>query len=388
MLHLRQRGVSVRNMSLGSVVKSLGLVVWAAMAHARAQDQGLPPISAPLPGMPAQQQVLVRSGATDAARYLAGMPVSAESPLTELTRDPQWIAYSNVMNAAFSKLDERLLNSVRSWQAQFLAPVTRLSSTCLYFFSGPDFLYPDALYPACTTYILVSLEPVDSIPELQSIPPMVLQNTLQTIQASLNTLVNFGYFETQELHQYLQRSQIRGVLPILFVFLARSGKQISNVDYISPHKGGAEGVKITFLDPATGVRKLLYYLSADLSDGGLKSNGSVLRFCNNFIPTNSFLKSASYLLHQDGFTMARDYLLRASATILEDDSGNPIRFFTPERWTLRFFGSYTGPIELFKKFYQPDLGQYYAASSPKPLTFGFGYQWNPHDATLILAVRK
>jgi hypothetical protein len=388
MLHLRQRGVSVRNMSLGSVVKSLGLVVWAAMAHARAPDQGLPPISAPLPGMPAQQQVLVRSGATDAARYLAGMPVSAESPLTELTRDPQWIAYSEAMNAAFSKLDERLLNNVRSWQAQFLAPATRLCSTCLYFFSGPDFLYPDSLYPDCTTYILVSLEPVDSIPELQSIPPIVLQNTLQTIQASLNTLVNFGYFQTEELHQYLQRSQIRGVLPLLFVFLARSGKQILNVDYISPHKAGAQGVAITFLDPANGRQKVLYYLSADLSDAGLRSNGSVLRFCNNFIPTNSFLKSASYLLHQDGFTMARDYLLRVSATILEDDSGNPIRYFTPERWTLRFFGSYSGPIELFKKFYQPELGQYYASSSPKPLPFGFGYQWNPHDATLILAVRK
>jgi hypothetical protein len=375
-------------MSLGSVVKGLGLIVWAAMAHAGAQGQGQPPTSASLPRMPAQQQVLVRSSATDAAQYLAGMPVSAESPLTGLTRDPQWIAYSNAMNAAFSKLDQRLLNNVRSWQAEFLAPVTRLSSTCLYFFSGPDFLYPDSLYPDCTTYILVSLEPVDSIPELQSIPPIVLQNTLQTIQASLNTLVNFGYFQTEELHQYLQRSQIRGVLPLLFVFLARSGKQILNVDYISPHKAGAQGVAITFLDPANGRQKVLYYLSADLSDAGLRSNGSVLRFCNNFIPTNSFLKSASYLLHQDGFTMARDYLLRVSATILEDDSGNPIRYFTPERWTLRFFGSYSGPIELFKKFYQPELGQYYASSSPKPLPFGFGYQWNPHDATLILAVRK
>ena len=375
-------------MNLGSVVKSLGLIVWAAMTHARSQDQDQSPISPPLPGMPAQQQVLARSSATDAARYLAGMPVSAGSPLTELTRDPQWIAYSDAMNAAFSKLDERLLNSVRSWQAEFLAPVTRLSSTCLYFFSGPDFLYPDALYPNCTAYVLVSLEPVDSIPELQSIPPILLQNTLQTIQASLNTLLNFGYFETQELHQYLERSQIRGVLPLLFVFLARSGKQILNVDYISPHKGGSQGVKINFLDPATGMQKVLYYLTADLSDAGLRSNGAVLRFCNNFAPTNSFLKSASYLLHQDGFTTARNYLLRVSATILEDDSGNPIRYFTPERWTLRFFGAYTGPIELFKKFYQPDLGQYYASSSPKPLTFGFGYQWNPHDATLILAVRK
>ena len=35
-----------------------------------------------------------------------------------------------------------------------------------------------------------------------------------------------------------------------------------------------------------------------------------------------------------------------------------------------------------------DLRQYYAASSPKPLTFGFGYQWNRRNSTLMLAVKK
>jgi hypothetical protein len=132
----------------------------------------------------------------------------------------------------------------------------------------------------------------------------------------------------------------------------------------------------------------LYYFSADLSDAGLKTNRAVLRFCNSLGPTNSFLKADSYLLHQDGFNIARDYLLRVSASILQDDAGIPIRYLSPQIWNLRFFGSYAGPIDLFKNFYQPDLGRYYAVSSPKPLTFGFGYQWNPHDATLILAVRK
>jgi hypothetical protein len=375
-------------MSRANVVKRFALIAWVVLAHVQAQNPAPAPNAMPPVRIPQQQQVVERSTATDAARYLAGMPVSAESPLTGLTGDPRWIAHANAMNAAFSKLNQRLLNNVRSWQAEFLAPATRFSRTCLYFFSGPDFLYADTLYPDCTTYVLVSLEPIESIPELRSVPPVLLQNTLQTIEVSLNTLLSFGYFKTEELHEYLQRSQLKGVLPIIFVFLARSGKEISKVDYLSPGKGGVRGVKVTFLDPATGVQKVLYYLSADLSDAGLKADQAVFRFCNSLGPTNSFLKAASYLLHQNGFTIARNYLLRVSASILQDDSGIPIRYFTPERWTLRFFGSYTGPIDLFKNLYQPDLSQYYATSLPKPLTFGFGYQWNLHNANLILAARK
>jgi len=66
-------------------------------------------------------------------------------------------------------------------------------------------------------------------------------------------------------------------------------------------------------------------------------------------------------------------------------AGMPV---TPEKWNLRFFGTYTGPINLFKNFYQPALRQYYATSSPKPLTFGFGYQYDRQDARLLLEVRR
>ncbi len=392
--------------SPGNAVKSFAFTVWMTLATAEAQNLAPPPTRLPTAGMPGapsaptqelpahspqqriHQQIIQRSGATDAARYLAGMPVSAESPLTRLTSDPRWIAHSKAMNAAFSRLDQIQLSDIRVWRADYLAPTTKFSRTCLYFFSGPDFLYPETFYPDCNTYVLVSLEPVESIPELQSAPPAMLQNTLQNIENSLNTVLNFGYFETQDLREYSQRSQLKGVLPIIFVFLARSGKEILNVDYNFLGKGGTRGVKVTFLDPATGADKVLYYFSSDLSDEGLKKDSAVLRFCNRLGPTNSFLKAASYLLHQNGFVIARNYLLRVSASILQDDSGIPLRYCSPEKWTLRFFGAYTGPINLFKSFYQPDLRQCYATSSPKPLTFGFGYQYSSKDAMLILAVRR
>ncbi|MBV9104721.1 MAG: hypothetical protein JO313_01730 [Verrucomicrobia bacterium] len=401
--------------ALGVVGRTLvGLALIASMALAtdsmplaiaQAQNVAPPPrLSAPgIPGQPAastqelsplpgqksvQPQIIQPSNATDAARYLAGLPVSPESPLTRFTSDPRWIAHSNAMTAAFSKLEQLQLSNIRTWRSEFLEPVTRFSRTCLYFFSGPDFLYADTFYPDCDTYVLVSLEPVESIPELQSVPPPLLQNTLQNLENSLNTILNFGYFETQDLREYSQRSQLKGVLPIIFVFLARSGKEILKVDYSFLGQGGVRGVKVTFLDPTTGVHKALYYFSADLSDDGLKRNSAVLRFCNRLGPTNSLLKAASYLLHQNGFNIARNYLLQVSASLLQDDSGIPLRYYNPGKWTLRFFGTYTGPINLFKSFYQRDLLQYYTTSSPKPLPFGFGYEYNRQDATLILALRR
>ncbi|MGA8657324.1 MAG: hypothetical protein WB586_14355 [Chthoniobacterales bacterium] len=400
-------------MNPGNALRSTVLVAALAIGRLQAQDVARPPIpltpreipqepqqqQQPVPQpaqqlsqqpgqVPVQQPVLERSTATDTARYLAGMPVSEGSPLVALTRVARWLAHSRAMDASFSTLEQRQLSNIRTWRTAFLAPVTQVSHTCLYFFSGPDFLYADAFFPDCTTYVLVGLEPVELIPDLQSVPPVLLENTLQNIELTLNTLVNFSFFKTKDMREDLQRTQLKGVLPILFVFLARSGKEISNVDYISPGKAGARGVKVSFTDPATNSEKVLYYFSADLSDDGLKKNPAVLRFIDQLAPTNSFLKAASYLLHENGFNIARNYLLQVSALVLQDDSGIPIRYFAPEKWTLRFFGSYTGPINLFKNFYQPELRQYYQSSLPKALTFGIGYQWNRHNSTLILAVRK
>ena len=335
--------------------------------------------------------------ATDVARYLAGMPVSQGSPLEGLTRDPQWIAHSNAMNSSFTTMDQRQINNIRIWRAEALAPVTQSSRVCLYLFGGPDFLYANAFFPDASTYVLQGLELVESIPDLLTVPVQSLDSTLQNIEISLNPVLNYSYFETKDMRADFSRSQLKGVLPIIFVFIARSGLDIAKLDYISlePNggiingfRGSVRGARFVLVDPTNGAHKTLYYFSSDLSDGFLKGNPAVLRFCERLGPTNSFLKAASYLMHQNAFNTVRSMLLQVSASILEDDSGIPIRYLTTDRWTLRVFGAYPGPIELFKNYYQPELRNYYATSNPKPLTFGFGYQISPRNSTLILAVRK
>jgi hypothetical protein len=361
-----------------------------------------PTPSAPAQTAPSQQgqassSVGKSSPANDAARYLAGLPVLSGSSIVALAQDPTWQAHARAMNQAFVQLEQRQLNNIRVFRAENIAPVTQQSHTCLYLFSGPDFLYADAMFSDCSTFVLQGLEPLVPLPDLSTVSPAALAGTLQNIEISLNTILSFSFFKTKDMREEFGRSQLKGVLPAIFVFLARTGKEVNGVEYISLDKAGAvvqgfqgatRGAKITFTDPATGSNKVLYYFTSDLSDDALKRNPGLLRFCEGLGPSNSLLKAASYLLHEGGFETVRNFLLQNSAAVLQDDSGIPVHYFTPDKWTLRFFGIYTGPIDLFKKFFQPDLRQYYAASSPKPLTFGFGYRWSSRTSTMILAVKK
>src|SRR3984893_2713789 len=353
--------------------------------------------TSPVQQAQASQTTLSISPTNDAARYLAGLPLAPGSKLAALTQDQNWQAHARAMNQAFSQLEQRQLNNIRVFRAENIAPVTQQNHTCLYLFSGPDFLYADAMFSDCSTFVLQGLEPLTPLPDLATVSPAALAGTLQNIEISLNTILSFSFFKTKDMREEFQRSELKGVLPAIFVFMARTGKEIKGIQYLSLDKAGnvlqgfqgaTRGAKITFTDIASGSEKVMYYFTADLSDDATKRNPALFRFCESLGPANSLLKAASYLLHEGGFGTVRNFLLQNSTAILQDDSGIPVHYFTPDRWALRFFGVYTAPIDLFNKYYQADLRQYYASSSPKPLTFGFGYRWSSRSSTLFLAVRK
>ena len=205
-----------------------------------------------------------------------------------LTQEPSWQAHARAMNQAFAQLEQRQLNNIRVFRAENIAPATQQSHTCVYLFSGPDFLYADAMFSDCSTFVLQGLEPVDPLPDLATVPPATLAGTLQNIEISLNTILSFSFFKTKDMREDFERSQLKGVLPAIFVFLARTGKEMNGIEYISLDKAGAvvqgfqgatRGAKITFTDTATGSEKVLYYFTSDLSDEALKRNSGLLRFC-------------------------------------------------------------------------------------------------------------
>jgi hypothetical protein len=113
-------------------------------------------------------------------------------------------------------------------------------------------------------------------------------------------------------------------------------------------KASTHGVKIVFFGPG-GAEQTLYYFETNLANEGIKANPGFLKFCDQLGTAHSLVKAASYLMHLEDFSSARNFLLEHSAAILEDDSGVPLKYFDSSKWLLRFFGSYPGPIALSLK---------------------------------------
>jgi hypothetical protein len=340
----------------------------------------------------------------DTARFLAGLAPASGSPLAALAATPQWAQHAKYFNSIFDKEDANTLSKVRAFAA---ARLTDHHDTLLYMFSGPDFLYATSFFPHETTYVLAGLEPVGDIPQLTELPRSTVEGTLHHLESSLYTILNLSFFITKNMQTQLSEGPVFGTLPILYVFLARTGKTIHEASYVridsagnfippdeppssgeskrSEGENATSGVKIVF-SAGGGPKQTLYYFSTNLANDGVNKSG-FLAFCAKFGTTDSFLKSASYLLPSGGFTKVRDFLLDHSATVLEDDSGIPLAAFDVNKWHLEPFGRYLGPIAVFPHDYQPRMAELFRSASPAPLDFGIGYRWRRNESNLLLATR-
>jgi hypothetical protein len=328
----------------------------------------------------------------DEARFLAGLPVP-NTPLEALTHSPAWVDHAADFGRAWASLDKHQLQSIQAWAPGALDHYYTDASPALYFFSGPDFLYAHAFFPNASTYVLCGIEPIGPLPQVESLPPQTLPASLSTLRDSLDTLLDFSFFITKKMRTQLVDSRLSGTLPLLYIFLARSGCHIRDVSFSGLDTHGqfttgrslAPAVKIVFAGPS-GKDQTLYYFSTDLSDDTVGRSG-FLPFCTGLGPSRGFLKAASYLMHTGGFDTSRKFLLGDCAAILQDDSGIPMRYFDPHDWTIHLFGAYHGPIATFKQFPQPELDQIAAIQRPAPLHFSVGYRWHPGESSLIFAVK-
>jgi hypothetical protein len=330
--------------------------------------------------------------ADDTAKFLAGMMPSADSPLMPLTKDPSWQRHAKFFDSAFAQLEQRQISRIRAWSDTNLAAPR---PTMFYMFSGPDFLYANAFYPKATTYVLSALEPPGSVPDLARLPRGGIGAALYNVEHSMGSILNFSFFITKQMKVDLHAGQISGTLPVLYVFLARSGKTLKSVTPVTVDDQGVvhpvgegpasavRGARIMFAG-ADGVERTLYYFSTDLSNPGVRASG-FLKFCATLAPGNSLIKSASYLLHSGNFTTTRDFLLANSSTIIQDDSGIPLTYYSAKKWRFFPFGRYAGPINEFQGRFQESYAELFRRA--QPIDFGIGYRWRTHESNLLLSVR-
>ena len=177
---------------------------------------------------------------------------------------------------------------------------------------------PTRSFPNSSTYILAGLELIGPQPDVLALRPRFLASNLESVRRSISTLLSRSYFITSYMGSDLNSGQLRGTLPILYVFLARTGKTIHEVSFVTVKqdgsveptadgKDGTRGVKIVFSGP-DNKQQTLYYFRTDLANKGVQSSG-FLEFCRQFGIGDVFIKAASYLLHTPGFSIVRDFLL-------------------------------------------------------------------------------
>lgn len=312
------------------------------------------------------------------SRFLAGLRAN-DPALQSLTGDPRWSLHATEMDRAWGRQQERQISQVRSWSHSNV-PGAFSAGTVYYMFSGPDILYAQAFFPNASEYILCGTEPVGRMPNLTEIPSGQIESALGNLRQSLKSILSFHYFITKDMRVDLAHNQLGGTTPILCVLLARLGNTIQGIEYL---QSPAPGVRITFTNG--GKSQSVYYFKCDLSNGG--SNSAFLKWCAARGPGMSLVKSASYLMHRGSFSTVRNFLLSNSQVIVQDDSGIPLRDFGAG-WTVRYFGSYEAPIELFKEHYQPDLAQAYQTSHPAKLGFAFGYHWQRDRGMIMVATPR
>src|SRR4030095_13010085 len=150
----------------------------------------------------------VSSWPNDVARFLAGMPLRADSPLAPLMRDPAWQAHAAFFEEQFSKLNLRQLQKLHGWQATYLPESVQPIPVVFYMFSGPDFLYVDQFFPRAPVYVLCGKESLGPPPDPLRIAN--LSGALGNLENAMKSSLNTTYFITRDMKVDLHVQNLNG----------------------------------------------------------------------------------------------------------------------------------------------------------------------------------
>jgi hypothetical protein len=328
------------------------------------------------------------SSINNIARLFAGMDGGG---LSNVRGSSAWASHKVRMDHLWATHQNAHRAPLQTWASSEIGDVQG-ANALFYPFSGPDFLFASAICPSAETYVLVGLEPAEPLPRLESLSQAEIERGLYGLHNSVSTIMTSSYFITTEMKNDLVATRFRGVLPIILAFMARTGHSIESVDTV--RLDGAGNVTLAGSSGNTGLMircrngfggsKRVFYFRQDLSNGG--GAGPLLNYVSRLGRIPAFMKSASYLMHESGFSGIRDFILRHSSVIVQDPSGIPYREFNRQGWELNLYGNHRGTLSIFSGCQQPDLTAAYSSGRHpvKPLNFGIGYLMNPETTCLMV----
>lgn len=251
-----------------------------------------------------------------------------------------------------------------------------------YPFSAADFLYVNALFPDADTYFLCGLEkagtPIDGNVDASFAH-------YEAYRQALDIYLRKTYFVTKNMKFEFDNDQLDGVCPVVTMLMAVGGREVISVEQctfdaegniVAAEPGKHNALRIKFFKPDSKHEQTLVYASGSVANGDFSPN--LKKYLDRELSqhhVSTFLKAASFLMTQDNFTEIRDYILRYSQAVIQDDSGVPFRYFA-DNFQCTLYGAYVRPLAIFSdKCVQPDLAQRYKddAANVHPLPFNIGY---------------
>ncbi len=335
------------------------------------------------------------------ARAISGIAQEKGSALAATDTTASWKSFSTSFDSSWALIQGKRFSKMVDWRNSELADVNTSTTDVFYPFSGPDVLNAFILFPKAKTYTLLALEPIGELPDFAAMSEKQKQEYYISVELSLNDLLKKSYFITKNMLRDLQKHKVNGTLPLMCLFLKRTGNTIVDIKNVGIDTAGkvferadsikfkgSKGIRIDFLVNGSNELRSIYYFKCDLGDDGIKANKGLGNYLKNLGTVHTYLKSASYLLHYKEFTTVREAIFSKSDFIVQDDSGIAFHFFDQKKWKITLYGKYAKPVVDFPHIKEPDLQVAYQKDSTiKPLPFELGYHWGTRANNMLKATR-
>lgn len=337
----------------------------------------------------------------DLAGFISGTAHGESGCIAGLDTLTRWKDFSFTMDSGFSELDTSRFIKMNKWADAELE--NRYDSTILFYpFGGPDILNANIFYPNAKEYILFGLEPVGMLPDLCSMSAEQVNKYLDDVWYSLKDIFKRSYFITGNMIDALKKNSVNGAIPVMSLFLKRSGYRIVSLNHIgvdstgkwqkadllAGKKGITKGVRIEFAGDTGKQIQSVFFFQTDISDEALKKNPGFRKYLSGLNDCHTYIKAASYLMHGNDFSLIRNIVFEKSKTILQDDSGIAYNLFDKNTWNIHLYGKYQRPGKEFSWINEIDLAQAYRDTSITPVPFTLGYNWRTSAINLLYAVKK
>lgn len=318
----------------------------------------------------------------ETARFVAGMEVqNKNSKLYALSQTKEWKAHARNMNQIWNAYQQNASKYLLFSQNE-LNEINQSSYTLFYPFGGPDFLFAYTFFPDMDTYFLIGLERTGQPIEVKHPSPQ----TYKLYQDAVSDVLSLSFFPTKSMNDEQENDTIDGVVPVISMLMARMQIEIIDIKNVHIDPSGrvvenAQGqahngmVEFSFFRADTKKVQRLYYYATDLSNDGLSHNKPLTTFIQQLDKetTTTFIKSASYLMHENAFSTIRELILKQSSNVLQDDSGIPLAYYPKATWSRALYGTFYKPVSEYAEYSQPDLRDAYQLGNPKALSFRIGF---------------